>query len=173
MDPTIATGVVAVVTALASCVAFLFREMKKLQEAETTCRGDLASVRAQLLSLHALVEQVKQFGDSSIEAMVVADANSGLIVEWNPAATIMLHWTQREILGKPMTTIIPERFRPSHLAGMAAMINAGRPPRHGPYEFVALTKDGGEVPIEVLLSGWQTGQSRYVSAAMRMRDGRQ
>lgn len=154
----------AVIIALVSAVSYLFFWAIKLQDADTRCQRRLASISAQLVAVQAMQEQ------GATEAVVVVDAATGMIVEWSPAATMLLHWPQREILGKRLTTIMPQRYRERHNAVMADVVRSGRTPSGSPIQGHALTKDGQEVPVEVRLSGWHLGSQTLIGARIRLRD---
>ena len=88
-------------------------------------------------------------------AMIVAEAESGRIVLWNPDAEQLFGYTASEAAGLSLAALMPERLRADHLAGMARYQATG----HGPYvdapaplELAALRKDGQEIAIELSLS---------------------
>jgi hypothetical protein len=59
------------------------------------------SCRAQIVALNVMLEQQRcHFSDQEMVATVIINAKTGQIVEWAPAATMLLHWTQRERMGK-------------------------------------------------------------------------
>ncbi len=166
MDPTLLAGMLAVITGLTGAVGVLWRSMLKFQQNEVRCTKSLAVVSAQMWALSAQVEQMR--GQEAV-ALVVIDANTGVVVEWGPGTTMMLHWPAREMLGKMITRIIPERFRQKHSEAMEKLKATGGMPRHGPFEFIALTKEGTEVPVEVSLSGWAINTQRFFGATIRPR----
>jgi PAS domain S-box-containing protein len=153
-----------VITALCGVVSYLYVQMAKLQQGEVRCQRRLAVVSNQLVALQALIEQ------GATEAQVVVDANTGMIVEWSPAATMLLHWPQREIMGKRLTVIMPQRYREQHLHAVGEMVRTGRAPERGPIQGHALTKDGTEVPVDVYLSGWHAGPQSLIGARIRLRE---
>ena len=80
----------------------------------------------------------------------------GLIQFVNPSATKLFGYTREEMIGSPITIIIPERMRGAHTSGLAR-VAAGEKPNLGgkSVEVVAVKKDGTEFPIEITLSIWQ------------------
>ncbi|HEU4848283.1 MAG TPA: PAS domain S-box protein, partial [Rubrobacteraceae bacterium] len=89
------------------------------------------------------------------DAVVVAEAHTGRIVEWNAAATRIFGYSSSEVLGHSWTVIVPERLKAQCEAGMARYRDTG----HGPYidshavlELPAVRKDGEEITIEIVLS---------------------
>src|SRR4051812_29986393 len=158
----------AIVSALATVVVFLFRENRKLSSLLSECREHVASLRYEIITLQVQYEQALWTGSLMAEANIIANGE-GNIIEWNPGATILLHYSAREMLGKNVTTIIPPIYREAHLAGMARLRASEESPKRGPYPWYALTKDGTIIPVDVELSGWRVDGDRFVSAKMRRR----
>jgi PAS domain S-box-containing protein len=96
---------------------------------------------------HALV-------DTAVDAIVQAD-HTGVIVGWNAAAATMFGFGEAEVLGRPLTVLMPERFRDAHREGMARAVG-GAPARLLGHvvEIVAQRRDGSEFPVELALSTW-------------------
>lgn len=112
-------------------------------------------------------ERVRAIMNSANDAIISAD-ELGNVVLWNPAAEKMLGHREEDIVGQPLTVIIPERYREAHDAGIARM-RANEEPRvigHS-VELDALHKDGRELPIELSLGTWTNGGSRYFSGIIR------
>ncbi len=173
MDPTllatIGVALTAIGTALSSAVTYLFLETRRLQKAESNCRQELAEVKAEIWALNARLEQLSWMGDDSPTAQIVVDVSSAVIVEWSPGATILLHWTQREIFGKSMKKIVPSRFHQAVDEAFDRLRQRGGAPKRGPFGVFALTKEGTEIPVEVFLSGWSAGSQRLVGTIIRSR----
>lgn len=104
---------------------------------------------------------------SATDAIVCAD-HLGVITLWNAAAERMLGHTEEEVKGKPLTLIIPERFRDAHNAGILRMTR-GEPARivGTTVEVFALHRDGTEIPIELSLATWTLGDQRFFSGILR------
>lgn len=105
--------------------------------------------------------------DSALDAIVISD-DRGRIQSWNRAAQAIFGYAEAEVLGRPLTCIVPERFRQRHRAGLERALREG----HGPVvgraaNVVGLTRDGREVPIELSLSSWVWEQRTYFTAILR------
>lgn len=101
-------------------------------------------------------------------ALIVADA-AGFIQFVNPAFCEMFCYSQADILGKPVTLIVPERMRGAHIAGMAH-VSAGEKPGLGgrAVEVCALRADGSEFPIEITVCTWRdTSDGFWAGATIR------
>ena len=104
------------------------------------------------------------------EAVVVADADSGRIVLWNPAAEDLLGYPAAEALGLDVAVLVPEHLREAHRAGLGRYRQTG----HGrlvdtgaPAELLAVRRDGSEVPIELTLTPLDAAGRRYALALIR------
>lgn len=167
---TALVGVVsAALTGAFTAVAYLQRKNSKLEKREAWYRNRIADLDNQVVNLNVYIEQLRTSGDNGLKAEIVVDALTGTIREWSPGATQMLHWTQRDALGKPLTLIIPQRFREPHLDKMRALIKSGEPPVRGPHDLLALMKDGSELPVSAIYSGWKDGSEHFVSAVLTRR----
>jgi PAS domain S-box-containing protein len=103
-------------------------------------------------------ERLRAIMDSTQDAIICAD-QSGHVVLWNPAAEDMFGHPEADMLGKPITAIIPERHRDAHDAGIRRL-NMNEEPRAvgKTVELSALREDGCEFPIELSLGAWTIGK---------------
>ncbi len=112
-------------------------------------------------------ETVQAIIESATDAIVTADAE-GLVVTWNPAAAAMFGHEASDIVGQPLTMLVPERFRDAHRGGLARVVDTGETRIIGTTVQVAgLRRDGSEFPIELSLATWVTGQDRFFSGIIR------
>jgi PAS domain S-box-containing protein len=101
--------------------------------------------------------------DALADAVVIADA-AGRIAYLNPAATRLLGVAPDDLVGGPLTAIIPERLRPAHHAGWQRFMH-DRQPRligRGPVRVSALRHDGTEIEIDLALSAHTTASGEEV-----------
>ena len=104
---------------------------------------------------------------SATDAIVCADER-GLVTMWNDAAERMLGYSEEELVGRPLTVIIPDRFHDAHNAGILRMSRGEEPRIVGTtVEVFAKAKDGTEVPVELSLATWTIGEDRYFSGILR------
>lgn len=89
------------------------------------------------------------------DAVLVANAATERIVLWNRCAEQMFGYAEEEALEMPLHTLVVDRLRARHRAGLARyqasgggnLIDSGTP-----VELVALRKDATELPIELTLT---------------------
>jgi PAS domain S-box-containing protein len=74
----------------------------------------------------------------------------GSILSWNKGAQTMFGYVREEIVGRPLTQIIPARYHEAHHYGMELVGSAGEGGRIvKTLELYGLRKDGEEFPIEM------------------------
>ena len=122
------------------------RAEEELRESETTFRS--------------LVE-------SANDAIILSDG-SGNIVSWNRAAQTIFGYGEKEVLGKPLTVLMPERYRDSHRKGLDRLRSTGLAHVLGKtIELHGLKKGGSEFPLEISLTTWKKGRRTFYSGIIR------
>ncbi|MBU6481344.1 MAG: PAS domain S-box protein [Nitrospirae bacterium] len=112
-------------------------------------------------------EQFRQVVQTAPDGIVLADGD-GKIVSWNPAAERLFGHTEGEILGQPLTVIMPTRYREDHQRRLEGAKAAGVSPLTGrTIELHGLRKDGSEFPIEVSLGTWKFGGQLFSCGIVR------
>ena len=88
----------------------------------------------------------------SLDSIISINAD-GVIIELNKSAEAMFCYTRDEMLGKTLAeTIIPERYRLSHLRGMKHFFETGESVvLNNRIEIEAMRKSGEEFPIELAI----------------------
>jgi diguanylate cyclase (GGDEF)-like protein/PAS domain S-box-containing protein len=93
--------------------------------------------------------------ESIRDAVIVAEATTGRIVLWNPAATEIFGYSSSEALEMNVEALVPGRLKAQHREGIARYQETG----HGRYvdsrkllESPAVKQDGAEIWIEMSLS---------------------
>lgn len=104
--------------------------------------------------------------ESSPTAMVMVD-QTGEIVLVNAETEKLFGYTRLELLGAPIETLVPHRFRSSHpqLRGGFRMLPEARRMGAG-RDLYALRKDGSEFPVEIGLNPVTTEEGLFVLSAI-------
>ena len=84
---------------------------------------------------------------------IITMAADGSVLSFNPAAERTFGYRAEEIVGGPLRTLMPERFRGAHEAGFRRYLGGGeaRVVGKGAVELAGLRKDGTEFPLELSL----------------------
>jgi PAS domain S-box-containing protein len=110
--------------------------------------------------------QMAAIVESSDDAIVGIDL-AGIVTSWNPAAERTFGHTAAEMIGQPVTRIIPPE-RHFEEAMILEKVGSGENVRH--FETVRLRKDGTTVDISVTVSAIRDSEGRIVGASKVARD---
>lgn len=113
-------------------------------------------------------EKYRAVADTANEAIVTADAD-GRIIYWNLAAQTIFGYTQSQILGEPLTRLMPERYRTRHQQGWDRLRTTQQAQLLGKtVELHGLNQSGLEFPLELSLSTWRGADGEtYFTGIMR------
>ncbi|MEK7677340.1 MAG: PAS domain S-box protein [Verrucomicrobiota bacterium] len=128
-------------------------EHRKRQQAEAALRKSEEHLRAVLQYAH--------------DAIISTDSN-GRIVSWNNGAQIIFGYAAEEVRNEPLTTLMPERYREAHQAGMRRYLSTGK--SHvldRTVEMHGRRKDGSEFPFELSLSTWSSAKGQFFTGILR------
>ncbi len=103
---------------------------------------------------------------SANEAIVTADS-AGNIIEWNRSAQTIFGYSEDELLGQPLTALMPARFREAHQAGIRRAQTGEKKQAGKTVEMMGRRKDGSEFPLEYSLSEWQDSDGQFYPAIIR------
>src|SRR5438045_8082398 len=87
---------------------------------------------------------------SSGDAIIAKDL-SGTITSWNPAAERMYGYSERQIVGQPITLLFPPNHQ-NEFTKIMRRIKQGE--RIDPYDTIRVRKDGKDVPVCVPVSSY-------------------
>jgi PAS domain S-box-containing protein len=104
--------------------------------------------------------------DSSEDAIVANDLN-GIITHWNSSAERIFGYTENEVLGKPITFIIPPELQAQETA-ILHRLRSGERIDH--FETVWVTKAGKRVVISLTVSPVRDSSGRIAGASKIARD---
>lgn len=73
----------------------------------------------------------------------IGSNHEGSVTDVNAAFTALFGWSREEIIGQPLTTIIPENLRDAHQLGFSRFLTTNKPTLlNMPLSLKALTKNG-------------------------------
>ena len=106
--------------------------------------------------------------ESVNDAIIGADG-LGTIRYANAAAARLFGRDAGELLGAPLTSLMPERLRERHVRGFERFLATGESELvgHATLELQALRADGTEIPIELSLGSWAADGERSVTGVIR------
>ncbi|MBW2107610.1 MAG: PAS domain S-box protein [Deltaproteobacteria bacterium] len=105
--------------------------------------------------------------ETARDAIISID-HLGHIVLWNRGAEVLFGFTRNEILGKPLTRIIPERLKKPHRKRLAVALETQKfELLSKTVETVGLRKDGTEFPVELSLAMWTASKGVFFTGIVR------
>jgi len=105
---------------------------------------------------------------ASANDAIISGEENGNIIGWNAAAQRLFGYSEAEIMGQPMTLLMPERFRNLHDEGLSRVAAGGSPHVIGKtVELAGLRKDGSEFPLELSLAQWQASDGQFFTGIIR------
>jgi PAS domain S-box-containing protein len=110
--------------------------------------------------------------DGLADGIIATDA-AGRIIYANPATHVLLGWAPGELIGRPLTALMPPRMLAAHEAGFRRYTTTGQTKIMGrPVRVPALRHDGVEIDVELTLSPLPTdaGGVRVVASMRDLRD---
>jgi len=105
--------------------------------------------------------------ETASDAIVLAD-QQGNIISWNKVAQALFGYAAEDILGEPLTLIMPGWYQASHQKGLERIRSTGQARIIGKsVELHGLRKGGREFPLELSLGTWKTKEGSYYSGIIR------
>ena len=112
-------------------------------------------------------ELVRSVLDSAPDAMIIIDS-SGQILFANRQVSALFGYAAAELVGSPIETLLPQRFRARHVGHRSDYTNSVRVRPMGiGLDLFGMRKDGTEFPVEISLSPIEQGNDIRVAAAIR------
>lgn len=127
---------------------------------------DISSQKRLDLQREATEARWRAIIDSAVDAIVVIDVH-GRIEAFNRSAERMFGYTEAEMLGRGVKTLIPSPFREEHdgyvnrylTTGEQRIIGIGR-------QVVGLRKDSTTFPVHLSVGEWQVGGERHFTGIL-------
>jgi PAS domain S-box-containing protein len=117
--------------------------------------------------MRASEERFRGVTEAAQDAIVSAGSD-GLLRSWNRGAEQMFGWHADEVIGQPLTVIIPDRFKAMHEEGIARVRATGHSKLAGQVvELAAIRKDGSELPVELSIGMWEASDGVQFSGVIR------
>ncbi len=119
------------------------------------------------ISLQKSAERFRAVAESAIDAIVTTDAN-GKIIFFNNSLTNIFGYSKDELTGKPLTILMPLRFKDNYLKELKHFKKSGKHRLIGKtVTTVGLKKDQSEFPFEMSLSAWKSEDVTYFTSIIR------
>lgn len=136
-----------------------------LEKKEEICNEEVARLSIELYGMRSVVTRIQA---GNIGAIVHADG-TGQIIEWNPAATALFHWSTEEAMKMNISKLVVPRLREKHISAFTARVKDGGRPKFDALDTFGVTSTGDEIAISVLIDSWMQKGKRVYGAEIRPR----
>jgi PAS domain S-box-containing protein len=145
----------------------LVREMEELRQrnAELYETNVRCEIKREVLEESEM--KFRAVARSALDAIVSADSNEKIIF-WNRGASRIFGYSEEEALGKPLTILMPERYREAHSEAVRRFLTTGQSTHVGvTLPLRGMRKGGEEFPIELSLSSWTESGNVFFTGIIR------
>ena len=112
-------------------------------------------------------DRLRSIVQSTGDAIILMDTQ-GRVAFWNSGAERTFGYKAEDILGQPVTRIIPQRFHEAHQRGVERVAAAGRLTVQATmFELTGIRKDGTEFPLEFSLAAWTAKSKLFITGIIR------
>lgn len=152
----------------------IFETYKKPVYSETGAIAGSVGVAIDITERKQAEEKIKvsearyrAVAQSANEAIVTIDIN-GIIVDWNNSAKRIFGYTLAEILGKPITILMNQKYYSHHLNKFNDIQKRKESAVIGKsIELEAYRKDGSAFPMELSLSKWESPEGIFFTGIIK------
>ena len=109
-------------------------------------------------------DRFRGFFETATPAIVILD-DEGVIALWNPAAQYLFGWTAEEAIGQQLAMIVPEMEEDDLRVHLERMLTMDDSPQAS-IGLLGRHRDGSDIPMEIALATWTSGEARHYSCQM-------
>ena len=133
---------------------------------EVRAREELRNNQEKLQTALIASQRLAAIVESSDDAIVSKRLN-GIVTSWNPCAERMFGYTAKEMIGRPITTIIPSELQEDE---RRILETVARGERIEHFETVRIKKNGESIDVSLTISPIKDEEGRVIGAAKIARD---
>jgi PAS domain S-box-containing protein len=131
--------------------------------------GAEMSIESQLAGavLRESEEYYRAVAEAATDAIITIDSDSTILIV-NPAAERIFGYSTEEMIGQPLTMLMPEYLRHLHKAGITRYMETGR--KHigwSAAQLPGLHKTGNEIPLEISFAEFTRDGRRFFTGIAR------
>ncbi len=128
---------------------------------------DITARKAAAAALRASEARHRAVVDTAHDAIVTMGAD-GTIRAFNRGAERIFGYAAADVLGAPLSLLMPERYRDAHTAGLARHLATGAARVLGrPLDLAGRRADGVEFPLELTIAAWRDGEAAAFTGILR------
>ncbi|MFZ4591675.1 MAG: PAS domain S-box protein [Ignavibacteria bacterium] len=125
---------------------------------------DITQRKQAVEALRISEARFKAVSHSASDAIITANS-TGSIVDWNKSAESIFGYSEEEIIGKPLTVLMEEKYHSIHSGGFQPSAESNVIGRT--VELSGVKKSGKLFPMELSLSKWETSEGSFYTGIIR------
>lgn len=112
-------------------------------------------------------EHYRAVAEAATDAIITIDSDSTILIV-NPATERIFGYSTEEMIGQPLTMLMPEYLRHLHKAGITRYLETGRKHiQRSAVQLPGLHKTGNEIPLEISLAEFTRDGRRFFTGIAR------
>jgi len=128
---------------------------------------DITELKQMQEELKQSEERYRAVANSAVDSIITIDCE-GLVVGWNEGAKSTFGYNENEIIGLPVSLLIPGNYLELHHAGIERINNGGESHVIGQtVELQGKRKNEEVFPIELSLAKWHTSKDHFFTGILR------
>ena len=145
----------------------IIRDISRRKRNELLIAEQAKQLKKEKIELEIENQRFITVSQSELDAIITSDENK-MINSWNRGAENIFGYLREEVIGKPISVIIPEKYKKLHDDGMDQVIMGAQPKVIGKtVELSGLHKNGKEFPVELTLGSWKSHDKVFFSGIIR------
>lgn len=130
-------------------------------------KQDISDRKEAEAALRHSESRIRNIVNTAVDGIITAN-DRGIIKSFNPAAEKLFGYTEEEVIGKNLNTLMPSPYREEHDTYLANYRNTGNRKVIGKgREAVARRKDGTTFPMDLAVSEMRLGEERMFTGIIR------
>src|SRR3989442_3964040 len=147
--------------------AEVVRRTQQIQDVNNQLRAELDARKRAEEALQKSEEGFRAVAETASDAIVSADQR-GHITYCNPGAERIFGYAARDVIGSPLTLLMPKRVHDAHRQGLARFLTTGEARVVGrTVELVGQRKEGTEFALELSLASWKARGDTFFTGILR------
>ncbi len=133
-----------------------------------TCSADISLQKENESILRDNEKRLRTIIDNVADGIAVIN-RSGEIITTNAALSLIFGYQSAELIGRPVTMLMPESIRLHHASYIDSFVNTGKAKIIGqaPREVPGLHKDGSDLTLELAVNTYSVGDQMFFVGALR------
>jgi PAS domain S-box-containing protein/putative nucleotidyltransferase with HDIG domain len=148
----------------------LKQKLSRLVPAINRALSEVANLKKRKQAEDELLDSMMRFravADSAIEGIISSDS-MGHIIYWNKAAKTIFGYSEKEVIGKKISILFPERLREEYIGRIGFEVKFDIQRLIGrTVEGIGCRKSGEEFPLDLSIANWKTKDGTFFTAMAR------